>query len=96
MGKCVPHGSLQERGGDRHQGNDVAFFFKRLLTVLFAANRSILLEKWEPSEENPISKAMDKVYDESTIAQYYVGMKAKNDKRSIIGHTRILSIKSSS
>ena len=74
-----------------NRGNDVALFFKRFITVLFAANRHILLEKWIPGEENPISKAIDIAYTEEVISEYYSGMKTLHDKRRIIGFTRILS-----
>ena len=56
-----------------------------------AANKDILLEKWEPSNENLISKASDIAYNEDMIAEFYAGMKIMNYKRSIIGYSRILS-----
>ena len=74
-----------------NSGNDVALFFKHFITVLFAANREILLTKWTPGDENPISKAIDIVYSEESIGEYYFGMKTLHDKRRIIGFTRILS-----
>ena len=58
-----------------------------------ATNREILLEKWEPSDENPISKAGNIAYTEGATSQYYAGMHTYNDKRSVVGFTRILSNK---
>ena len=43
-----------------------------------AGNKDILLEKWDPSNENPIPKASDIAYNEDTIAEFYAGMKAVN------------------
>ena len=74
-----------------NSGNDIALFFKRFITVLFAANREILLTKWILGDENPISKAIDIAYNEDTISEYYLGMKTLRDKKRIIGFTRILS-----
>ena len=61
------------------------------MTVLFAANKSILMEKWSPGEENPIAKAIDIGHSEAVISEYYSGMKTLLDKRRIVGFTRILS-----
>ena len=66
-----------------NSGNDIALFFKRFITVLFAANREILLTKWIPGEENPISKAIDIAYNEDTISEYYSGMKTLHDKKGL-------------
>ena len=74
-----------------NSANDIGLFFKRFITVLFAANREILLTKWIPGNENPIAKAIDIAYDEDTISEYYSGMKTLHDKRRIVGFTRILS-----
>ena len=52
-----------------NSGNDIALFFKRFITVLFAANKKILLTKWIPGDENPISKAIDIAYNEDTISE---------------------------
>ena len=59
----------------------VALFFKRFIAVLFAANRSILLEKWIPGEKNPISKAIYIAYTEEAISKYYSGMKTLHNKQ---------------
>ena len=56
-----------------------------------AANKEILLKKWDSSDENPISRAGDIAYNEDEIAEYYAGMRTSNDKRSVVGYTRILS-----
>ena len=74
-----------------NSANDIGLFFKRFITVLFAADREILLTKWTPGNENPISKAIDIAYDADTIGEYYSGMKTMHDKRRIVGFTRILS-----
>jgi len=74
-----------------NSANDIDLFFKRFITVLFAANRDILLTKWIPGNENPISKAIDIAYDADTIGEYYSGMKTLHDKRRIVRFTRILS-----
>ena len=73
--------------------NDIQLIFKRFITVLFAANREILLTKWIPGDKNPISKAIDIAYadDNSVLNEYYAGMKTLHDKKRIIGFTRILS-----
>ena len=63
-----------------NSGNDIALFFKRFITVLFTANRKILLTKWILGDENPISKAIDIAYDEDTIGEYYAGMKLYTTK----------------
>ena len=73
------------------QGNDISLFFKRFLSALMAANKEILLKKWDSSDENPISRAGDIAYNEDEIAEYYAGMRSSNDKRSFVGYTRILS-----
>ena len=74
-----------------NSGNNIALFFKRFIAVLFSANREILLTKWIPGNENPISKAIDIAYDEDTIGEYFSGMKTLHDKKRVIGFTRILS-----
>ena len=73
------------------KGNDISLFFKRFLSALMAANKDILLKKWDSTDENPISRAGDIAYSESEIAEYYAGMRTSNDKRSVVGYTRILS-----
>ena len=64
--------------------NDVSLFFKRFLTVLLAANMYIQVLKWEASNENLTSKAVDVAYHHATIAEYYTGMKLTNRKNSIM------------
>ena len=73
------------------KGNDISLFFKRFLSALMAANKDVLLKKWDSSDENPISRAGDIAYSEAEIAEYYAGMRTSNDKRSVVGYTRILS-----
>ena len=58
-----------------------------------AVNKDILLQKWEPSNDNLISKASNIACNDDTIAEFCAGMKVANDKHSIIGYTRILSNK---
>ena len=55
-------------------------FVMRFLAVLLAANRDILLEKWEPTEGNPISKSIDITYNEDMLTEYYARMKMSNNK----------------
>ena len=50
-----------------------------------AVKKDILLEKWEPSDENTISKASDIAYNEDTIAEFYADMNTANHKHRIIG-----------
>ena len=64
-----------------NSGNNITLFFKKFITVLFAADREILLTKWIPGDENPISKAIDIAYNEDTISEYYLGMKKLHDKK---------------
>ena len=73
--------------------NDIELFFKRFITVLFAANKQQFLTKWIPGNANPISKAIDIAYtdDSSVLDTYYAGMKTLHDKKKIIGFTRIIS-----
>ena len=66
-------------------------FFKRFITVLFAATTDILLTKWTLGDENPITKAIYIAYSKETIWEYYAGMKTLHDKKRMIGFTRILS-----
>ena len=74
-----------------NSGNDIALFFKRFITVLFAANREILLTKRIPGDKNPISKAIYIAYNKETRGDYYSGMKTLHDKKRVVGLTRILS-----
>ena len=71
--------------------NDISLFFKRFCTVLFSADKNIQLLKWEQSTSNPIANASDIAYDEKTIGEYYSGMKFKNNRRRIIGYSKIIS-----
>ena len=64
-----------------NSGNDIALFFKRFITVLFAANREILLTKRIPGDKNPISKAIYIAYNEETRGDYYSGMKTLHNKK---------------
>ena len=54
-------------------------------------DKEIRLEKWLPSEENPISKASDITYNKDTISQFNAGMKTANDKHPMIEYTPTLS-----
>ena len=63
-----------------NSGNDFALFFKRFITVLFAANREIFFTKWILGDENLISMAIDIAYNEEIIGEYYAGMKILHDK----------------
>ena len=72
-------------------GNDIALFYKRFMTVLFASTKDMQLLKWEGSTENPILKAADIAYDENTIGEFYSGMKIQNDRQRMIGYSRILT-----
>ena len=56
-------------------GNDIAMFYKRFMTVLFAASRDLQLLKWEGGNENPITVAADIAWDKDTIGKFYSGMK---------------------
>ena len=76
--------------GGKHS-NDVAFFFKRFMVVLMAANSDIELLEWEKTTENPIAKAIDIAYDEDNISRYYSGMKMKSDQKRMVGFTCIYS-----
>ena len=60
-------------------------------TVLFVDNWDILLQKRSPSDENPVSQAIDIAYNKKTVGEDYSGMKTLHDKQRIIGFTRILS-----
>ena len=58
-----------------------------------AVNKDILLQKWEPSNDDLISKASDIACNDDIIAEFCAGMKVANNKHSIIGYNRILSNK---
>ena len=47
-------------------------------------------EKQEVSDKNPIARSSNIAHNESTIAQYYAGIKAPNKKRVFV-YTRVLS-----
>ena len=72
-------------------GNDIALFFKRFMSILFACGTDIQLLKWEGGTENPIMAAGDIAYDEETIGQYYSGMKLQGNKNRMIGYSRIMT-----
>ena len=70
-------------------GNDIVLFYKRFMTVIFASSKDLQLLKWEGSTENPIMAAADIAYDETTIGQFYSGMKMQNDRNRMISYSRI-------
>ena len=71
--------------------NDVVLYFKGFITVLFTADKDILLLTWEKSPQHLISKAIDIIYEEEMISEYYLGRKMRPDRERIIGFTRISS-----
>ena len=76
----------------RRNSNDVALFFKICAAVAISTNFEIRLLKWDKSTtKNPMSKAIDIVYDEDTISKCFSGMKIKQYQERIIGFTKIVS-----
>ena len=62
----------------RRNSNDVVLFFKICVVVAMSMNSEIRLLKWDKSTtKNPMSNAIDILYDEDTISKCFSGMKIK-------------------
>ena len=74
--------------------NDISMYFKQLMTVLFAVDKSLKLLKWdEYDDQNPIGKAIDISPTKEVISQYFSGMRVLANSKKIIGYVKLESEK---
>ena len=59
---------------NNNRKNNVADYFKRFITVLFAAEPGITLLNWQDPTLNPIQRSMNLQGTEEVISQYFTGM----------------------
>ena len=71
--------------------NNVADYFKRFITILFAAEPGITLLNWENPTQNPIQRSMNLQGTKEVISQYFAGMKVHQYQKKIIGQVKITS-----
>ena len=51
--------------------NDLALYFKRFATILFALDPTMVILNWDHLEQNPIRRSKDIDCNEQAIHQYY-------------------------
>ena len=49
--------------------NDISMYFKKLMTLLFAVDKKMVLLNWDDSTQNPITKAVDIKPSKEEISQ---------------------------
>ena len=76
---------------NNNKKNNVADYFKRLITVLFAAEPGITLLNWQDPNLNPIQRSMNLQGTEDVISQYFTGMQIHHNRKKIIGYVKITS-----
>ena len=60
--------------------DNVTLIFKQFITVLFVVNTYILLEKSNMIGKNLIAKAINMVYNQVNIGEYYSCLKTIHDR----------------
>ena len=75
----------------KEKKNNVADYFKRFITILFAAEPGITLLNWENPMQNPIQRSMNLQGTKEVISQYFAGMKVHQYRKKIIGQVKITS-----
>ena len=74
---------------DLTQTNDVAWYFKRFAAAILQADDTLSILNWKDPEQNPIVRAGDIKYEESTVKQYFEGMKIIQSRRRIQGFMKV-------
>ena len=66
-------------------------YFKKLMTLLFAVDKKMVLLNWDYPTQNPITKAVDIQPSREEISHYFSGMRVLANSKKISGFVKIES-----
>ena len=69
--------------------NDLALYFKRFATILFASDPTMAILNWDHPEQNPIRRSKDIDCNEKAIQQYYSGIVIRPSQKQITGFVKV-------
>ena len=71
--------------------NDISMYFKKLMTILFAVDKKMVLLNWDNPSQNPITKAIDIQPSKEEISHYFSGMRVLSNSKKISWFVKIES-----
>ena len=63
--------------------NDISMYFKKLMTLLCAVDKKMVLMNWDDPTQNSIMKAMDIQLSREEISHYFLGMRVLANSKKL-------------